>query len=174
MGSQVFTVRRIRRAGDRPSAPPPSAPGRAPPAQLARIAVVKRAPTEPGDRSVDAALASDTTLRQELRFATSPASCVLLADAAAHAIASGRVDRAERILEAALLEILAAQRSGASREVAIVDFALAQALALCEACEGRRRLRWIDYVHDFYDARRTPIPLEVADRLARAMQLAGP
>jgi hypothetical protein len=175
MGSHAFTVRQIRRAGDARKLPAIATPERPKGAPLARIAVRKVAAPEPADAGghrplVDPPL-SDRTQTQDGSVTRAAGSYLLIAEAASRAIALTRVERAEKILEAPLLEVLRAVKGGVPIEREIVEMAVEHALVLAERCEGKKRLRWVDYVHDLHDARRAPIPLQVADRLAHAMQL---
>jgi pSer/pThr/pTyr-binding forkhead associated (FHA) protein len=173
IGSQVFTVRQIRRVGDPRVVSPGSATAQARSAPLARIALQKRGPTDertPTIEHVPGSLpASPTTLGGDRGISRAYAAYRLIAEAAARAIATDRAERAEKVLEAPLNEVRTAIKRGASLEAEVIDFAVEQALALCASLKGARRHRWIDYVHELHEARRVPIPLEVADRLARAM-----
>ena len=157
-GAQALTVRRICRQGE--PDPPPYQPERAPKA-LARIAVTKRPISTEDGSAVAAAMG---TLLPNSGEVTRPMDAFrLIAEAAARAIETGRSERAEKILEAPLLEALATVRARGEIEEEIFDVAAQQGVMLAELTHNKR---WIDYVHDLYEARRRPLPLDVADRLS--------
>jgi pSer/pThr/pTyr-binding forkhead associated (FHA) protein len=166
LGSQALTVRAICRAGDaRISVPPVVAEASGAPSgrqALGKIAVQKRA--VPG---AEIHASANTTLNQSSAVGRPSGAFRLIVEAAGRAIASNHPERAEKILEAPLLDLLATLRAGRDVEREVLDLAVQQALALCEIT---RELRWADYVHDLYDQMRIPMPLPVADRLALAMQ----
>jgi hypothetical protein len=87
----------------------------------------------------------------------------LIAEAAARAVSTGRAERAEMILDAPLVEVMATLWSGTTVEPEILEIAVQQALLLTEITQKKR---WIDYVHDLYERSHRPLPLDVADRLA--------
>jgi pSer/pThr/pTyr-binding forkhead associated (FHA) protein len=155
IGSQAIVVLQIARAGQ-------AEPGRSvhKPAPLGRIAVQKQL------KSLDTADPT-TTLNQSSPLGRPISAFRMIAEAADLAIATHRADRAEKILEAPLLELLATLRAGLEVEGEIIDLAVQKALTLCEIT---RQKRWEDYVHDLYDRLRIPMPLDVADRLALVMQ----
>lgn len=158
LGSQALVVLQIARAGVE-RAPPVK------PAPLGRIAV-KKQPRQVAPPAYDPAGAT-TTLNPDSPLARPAGVFGMIAEAAAHAIATNRVEKAEKILEAPLEEVLDMLRRGREVEGEIIDVAVEQAVTLCEATRGAK---WADYVHDLYDAMRMPMPLAVADRLALAMQ----
>jgi hypothetical protein len=164
LGSQALTVLAICRAGERASAPPihPSTPSRQ---ALGKIAVQKLAVREGAPREELAT--ANTTLNQTSPLGRQSGAFRLIAEAAMRAIATNQPERAEKILEVPLLEVMSAIRGGFEVECEMIDLAVQQALALCEVT---RRKRWADYVHDLYDQMRLPMPLPVADRLILAMQ----
>jgi hypothetical protein len=160
LGAQALTVRRIRREGE-PSPTPYAVERALKPAPLARIAVAKRAVSTDDGGAVAEAL---STLNPNTTGVGRPLSAFrLIAEAADRAVATGRSERAQMILEAPLLEALATVRAGREIEPELLDIAAAQGVRLAELTHDKR---WIDYVHDLYEARRLPLPLAVADRLA--------
>jgi predicted component of type VI protein secretion system len=167
LGSQAMTVLQICRAGTAQVVGfVTSGPGRQPmKSALGKIAVTRRA--VPEEEALAEALAATTTLSQSSPFGRPVAAFRLIAEAASRAIATNRCERAEKILEAPLREVLSTLRAGLEVESEIVDIAVQQGLVLCEVT---RHLRWADYLHDLYDQMRLPMPLPVADRLALAMQ----
>jgi pSer/pThr/pTyr-binding forkhead associated (FHA) protein len=172
IGSQALTVIAILRSGEeeRPLTPPlgiTTGPRRSAlkSAPLARIAVQKRAVRETLS-PLDAASAL-TTINQISPLERSAEAFRMIAAAAMRAIATNRPEKAEKILEDPLLEVLATLRAGHEVDCDIVDLAVQQALCLCEIT---RQTKWASYVHDVYDQMRLPMPATVADRLAAAMQ----
>jgi pSer/pThr/pTyr-binding forkhead associated (FHA) protein len=132
---------------------------------LGRIAVARRAVSE--DEAIAEAVAATTTLTHSSPFGRPLAAFRLIAEAAARAIATNRSERAEKILEGPLREVLRTLRAGLEVEREIVDIAVVQALVLCEIT---RHPQLAEYLHDLYDQLRQPIPMAVADRMALAMQ----
>jgi pSer/pThr/pTyr-binding forkhead associated (FHA) protein len=168
LGSQALTVLQICRTGGAYVVGfVSSGLGRQPvkSAPLGKIAVTRRA--VPEEEALAEALAATTTLSQSSPFGRPVAAFRLIAEAASRAIATNRCERAEKILENPLLEVLSTLRAGLEVEGEILDIAVQQALVLCEIT---RHLRWADYLHDLFDQLRTPMPLPIADRLALAMQ----
>ena len=161
LGSLAITVRRICRAAapGGPASPLEHAPRTAP---LARIAVAKL-PVIKGDT---VSTASSTLSRTGTELRQPAAVFRLVAEAAGRAVAAGRVERAESILDVPLRDVMTALQAGTEVEAEILGIAEQQALLLAELT-GKGR--WIDYVHAFYEARRCPLPLDVADRLARVV-----
>jgi hypothetical protein len=159
LGSLAITVRQICRAGARAAqAVAPSVATKTAP--LARIAVAKRAVMRDGAVGTGAS----TLGRTGSELGRPAAVYHLVAEAAARAVAAGRAERAETILEAPLLDVMTALRAGTEVEAEILGIAEQQALLLAELT-GKGR--WVDYVHAFYEVRRRSLPLDVADRLAR-------
>jgi hypothetical protein len=158
LGSLAITVRQICRAAPGAGAP---ALDRAPRlATLAKIAVT-RLPAIKGDPVSTAGTTlgrTDSELRQ-------PAAVLrLVAEAAERAVAAGRVERAEAVLHAPLLDVMTALQAGTEVDAEVLWIAEQQALLLAELT-GKGR--WLDYVHALFELRRCPLPLDVADRLAR-------
>ncbi len=159
LGSQAITVRQICRArGPATSSPPADRMPRTSP--LAKIVVTRRPATE--DEA--AIMTAMSTLGPSSVDLGRPVTAYrLIAEAAGRAVATGRAERAEKILDAPLVEVMAMFRAGTEVEDEIVEIAVQQALLLAELTHKKR---WIDYVHEVYEVRRRPLPLDVADRLA--------
>jgi predicted component of type VI protein secretion system len=158
IGSEIILVRRIRRAGAASSIPP--GPKRA-----------KTAPTplhEPEDPTLSRAMRAATTLSHSL---APPGQAVeafgLVIEAGAKALAEGRAERAEKLLEPVLVEVLATLRAGIPVESGIVALAAEQAARLFLATH---KMPWLEYVYDLYDKLGAPIPPHVAALLAQAEQ----
>jgi len=112
-------------------------------------------------------LIATTTLNRVSPLGRPAATFRLIGEAATRAIEAGEAAKAEKILEAPLLELLAALRAGTSIEDEVIELAVPLALSLCEAT---REMRWADYLHALHDLLGRPLPFPVLDRLARAMR----
>jgi pSer/pThr/pTyr-binding forkhead associated (FHA) protein len=165
IGAQILVVAQVCRAGQ----PVPQRPAPHRGAPLGRIAVQRRSALETG--SFDAQASSTTTLNQGAPTGRPAGAWRMMAEAAARAIATGRAEKAEKLLEAPLQEVLETLRAGHEVECEVIDLAVQQALALCEHTSHGR---WDDFVHSLYDQMRIPMPLAVADQLALAMQRKKP
>jgi predicted component of type VI protein secretion system len=162
VGSQALTVLQICRAGAAPAVR--GAPRMA---ALGKIAVTRRA--VPADEAYAAQAATTTLGTTNAPFGRPIAAFRLIVEAAERAIATGRVERAEKILQDPLVEVLTTLREGSEVEHEIVEIAVQQALSLAEAT---RRPRWLDYVRDVYSELRMSVPAAVADRIAKAAKQA--
>ncbi len=145
LGSLALTVLQICRTNTPPTvvAIVSSGPGRAgvKSTALGRIAVARRAVSE--DEALAEAIAATTTLSHSSPFGRPLAAFRLIAEAAGRAIATNRAERAEKILEAPLREVVSTLRTGLEVEAEIIDIAVQQALVLCEITRHRR---WVDYL----------------------------
>jgi predicted component of type VI protein secretion system len=168
LGSLALTVQQICRINS-PAGAALGSPGTGRQAvkstALGRIAVARRAVSE--DEALAEAIAATTTLSHSSPFGRPVAAFRLIAEAASRAVATNRAERAEKILEAPLLEVLSTLRAGLEVETEIIEIAVQQALALCEIT---RHPQWVEYLHSLYDQLHKPMPLTVADRMALAMQ----
>lgn len=86
----------------------------------------------------------------------------LLGGVADKALAMGRAEEAERILQALLVDILTRARDGASIEPAIAETAAKYAARLGGATT---RGMWVDYVFELYKRLHTPLPAQIVDEL---------
>lgn len=86
----------------------------------------------------------------------------LLGGVADKALALGRAEEAERILQALLQEILRTSREGKPAEPNVVDQAARYATRIGGATG---KASWIDYVFDLYAALRRPAPATIVDEL---------
>jgi FHA domain len=162
IGSQAMVVAQICRAGQ--GARAIEKPQK--PTALGRVKVQKRAPLDTA-AFADALAANITTLSQTSPLGRPANAFQMISEAARHAIATGRPEKAEKILEVPLTEVLDMLRAGQEVEGEIVDIAVDGALRLVEVTPHER---WADYLHDLYDLLRMPMPLAVADRLVLAVQ----
>jgi hypothetical protein len=111
------------------------------------------APSSPGERISDPPTAEASRSRQSFQ---------LLGGVADKALAMGRADDAERILQALLLDVLARVRDGQPIEAATAESAAKYAARLGGATT---RGSWVDYVFDLYKRLKKPIPAAVVDEL---------
>jgi predicted component of type VI protein secretion system len=165
LGSLALTVQQICRVNTPVGYTPGTGRQAVKSTALGRIAVARRAVSE--DEALAEAIAATTTLSHSSPFGRPIAAFRLIAEAASRAIATNRAERAERILEAPLLEVLSTLRAGLEVESEIIDIAVQQALALCEIT---RHPQWVEYLHSLYDQLHKPMPMAVADRMVLAMQ----
>lgn len=86
----------------------------------------------------------------------------LLGGVADKALAMGRAEEAERILQALLLDIVARAKEGKPTEASIADQAARYAARIGGAIG---KASWIDYVFDLYAALRRPAPASIVDEL---------
>jgi len=86
----------------------------------------------------------------------------LLGGVADKALAMGRAEEAERILQALLIDILTRARDGAPIEPAIAETAAKYAARLGGATT---RGMWVDYVFELYRRLKTPLPAQIVDEL---------
>ncbi|MFO0587727.1 MAG: FHA domain-containing protein [Polyangiaceae bacterium] len=86
----------------------------------------------------------------------------LLGGVADKALALGRAEEAERILQALLQEILRTSREGKPAEPNVIDQAARYATRIGGATN---KASWIDYVFDLYAAVRRPAPAAIVDEL---------
>jgi hypothetical protein len=163
IGSQAMAVSQICRAGQAAPPRPIAAPTK--PTALGRIAVQKRAPLD--TTGVADAVSANTTMTQSSPLGRPTEAFRMIAEAAGLAIATNRAEKAEKILEVPLTEVLDSLRAGHEVEGEIIDIAVEQAIALVEITPDER---WADYLHALYDQLRMPMPLDVADRLVLAVQ----
>jgi hypothetical protein len=160
VGSQPFKVVEICRTSGPISTPGQHAGPRSAP--LARIAVIRKAVS--GDDDTSGTIPARTTQgREDGPFHRPHAIYALMAEAATRAIAEGRVQRAEKILEVALGDVLEDLRARRDVDDEIVDLAIQQALSLAEAT---RKRRWVEYVREVYAVLRMAVPAAVAARIA--------
>jgi pSer/pThr/pTyr-binding forkhead associated (FHA) protein len=164
IGSQAMVVAQICRAGQLAPARPIDKPIK--PTALGRMKVQKRAPLDTS-AFADALATGNTTLSQVAPLGLPAGALRMIAEAADRAIATHRPEKAEKILEVPLTEVLDTLRAGQDVEGEIIDIAVEEALRLVEITPHDR---WVDYVHGLYDLLRMPMPLAVADRLVLAVQ----
>jgi predicted component of type VI protein secretion system len=86
----------------------------------------------------------------------------LLGGVADKALAMGRAEEAERILQALLVDILTRARDGASIEPPIAEAAAKYAARLGGATT---KGIWVDYVFELYKRMKTPLPAQIVDEL---------
>lgn len=86
----------------------------------------------------------------------------LLAGVADKALAMGRAEEAERILQALLSEIGARAKEGKTVEPAVAEQAARYAARIGGATS---KAAWIDYVFDLYAAQKRPAPAGIVDEL---------
>ncbi len=86
----------------------------------------------------------------------------LLGGVADKALAMGRADDAERILQALLLDVITRARDGQTIEPAMAESAAKYAARLGGATT---RGSWVDYVFELYKRQKKPIPAAVVDEL---------
>ena len=86
----------------------------------------------------------------------------LLGGVADKALAMGRAEEAERILQALLLEIIARAKEGKSVEPGVAEQAARYAARIGGATN---KAAWIDYVFDLYGAQKRPAPASIVDEL---------
>ncbi len=86
----------------------------------------------------------------------------LLGGVADKALAMGRADDAERILQALLLDVITRARDGQTIEPAMAESAAKYAARLGGATT---RGSWVDYVFELYKRQKKPIPAQVVDEL---------
>ena len=91
----------------------------------------------------------------------------LLGGVADKALALGRAEEAERLLNTALLEVLEAARVGRNPTPSLVDVAARLAAKLATATA---KGAWADYVIELYDAQARPCPGPVIDELYSAFR----
>jgi predicted component of type VI protein secretion system len=86
----------------------------------------------------------------------------LLGGVADKALALGRAEEAERILQALLLDIL-----NRAREGAVIEPPIAEAAAKYAARLGGATTKgmWVDYVFELYKRLKTPLPAQIVDEL---------
>lgn len=112
------------------------------------------APTPgPGDRISDPPTADTARSRQSFQ---------LLGGVADKALAMGRVDEAERLLQALLLDVITRAREGQ-----VIDPTTAESAAKYAARLGGATTRgaWVDYVFELYKRLKKPIAAPVVDEL---------
>jgi len=189
LGSQAMTVVQIRRdhpPSERPRALSDVRTGERAPASesipIARLALrarsaeptVAKSPaavpviadlvlTTPEEDALDERMRAATTRGGSESFYRPVAAFRLIAEAARRAVSDQRPDRAEKILEVPLLEVLKALRAGKVVQLEILDLAAGEATMLYELT---RQARWADYVRVLFDRRGCPVPPALADRLA--------
>jgi hypothetical protein len=161
IGHQAMCVAQICRVGQ----PPRAIEKPTKPTALGRVKVQKRAPLDTA--AFADALSGNTTLSQTSPLGRPANAFQMISEAARHAIATGRPEKAEKILEVPLTEVLDMLRAKQDVEGEIIDIAVDGALALVEALPHDR---WGEYLGDLYDLLRMPMPLAVADRLVLAVQ----
>jgi len=86
----------------------------------------------------------------------------LLGGVADKALAMGRAEEAERILQALLLDILTRAREGQTIEPSIAETAAKYAARLGGATT---KGMWVDYVFELYKRMKTPLPAQIVDEL---------
>jgi len=86
----------------------------------------------------------------------------LLGGVADKALAMGRAEEAERILQALLQEISARAKEGKSVEPGVAEQAARYAARIGGATN---KAAWIDYVFDLYAAQKRPAPASIVDEL---------
>jgi pSer/pThr/pTyr-binding forkhead associated (FHA) protein len=86
----------------------------------------------------------------------------LLGSVADKALAMGRAEEAERILQTLLLDVLAKVKGGNLPDSDAIEQAARYAVRLAEATTSGR---WVDYVFELYGALSRPIPAPVVDEL---------
>lgn len=86
----------------------------------------------------------------------------LLGGVADKALAMGRAEEAERILQALLMEIIARAKEGKSVEPGVAEQAARYAARIGGATN---KAAWIDYVFDLYGAQKRPAPASIVDEL---------
>src|SRR5262249_18497078 len=86
----------------------------------------------------------------------------LLGGVADKALAMGRAEEAERILQALLLDILTRAREGQVIEASIAETAAKYAARLGGATT---KGMWVDYVFELYRRMKTPLPAQIVDEL---------
>jgi hypothetical protein len=86
----------------------------------------------------------------------------LLGGVADKALAMGRAEDAERILQALLLDVITRARDGQTIEPAMAESAAKYAARLGGATT---RGSWVDYVFELYKRQKKPIPAQVVDEL---------
>ncbi len=89
-------------------------------------------------------------------------SCPLLGGVAVKALAMGRAEEAERILQALLLDVITRARGGHPVEGSMAESAAKYAARLGGATT---RGSWVDYVFELYRRLKKPIPAAVVDEL---------
>ena len=89
-------------------------------------------------------------------------SFALLGGVADKALAMGRAEDAERILQALLLDVITRARDGQAIEPAMAESAAKYAARLGGATT---RGSWVDYVFELYKRQKKPIPAAVVDEL---------
>lgn len=89
-------------------------------------------------------------------------SFALLGGVADKALAMGRAEDAERILQALLLDVITRARDGQAIEPAMAESAAKYAARLGGATT---RGTWVDYVFELYKRQKRPIPAAVVDEL---------
>ena len=107
----------------------------------------------PGERIVDPPTVEAARSRQSFQ---------LLGGVADKALAMGRADDAERILQALLLDVITRARDGQPIEPAMAESAAKYAARLGGATT---RGAWVDYVFELYKRQKKPIPAAVVDEL---------
>src|SRR4029078_5415289 len=86
----------------------------------------------------------------------------LLGGGADKALAMGRAEEAERILQALLLDILTRAREGHTIEPSIAETAAKYAARLGGATS---KGMWVDYVFELYKRMKIPLPAQIVDEL---------
>lgn len=86
----------------------------------------------------------------------------LLGGVADKALAMGRAEEAERILQALLFDILNRAREGIAIEPSIAETAAKYAARLGGATT---KGMWVDYVFELYKRSKTPLPAQIVDEL---------
>ena len=107
----------------------------------------------PVERISDPPTADATRSRQSFQ---------LLGGVADKALAMGRAEDAERILQALLLDVITRARDGQPIESAVAESAAKYAARLGGATT---RGSWVDYVFELYKRQKKPIPAAVVDEL---------
>jgi predicted component of type VI protein secretion system len=106
-----------------------------------------------GDRISDPPTADASRSRQSFQ---------LLGGVADKALAMGRAEDAERILQALLLDVISRARDGQTIEPSMAESAAKYAARLGGATT---RGSWVDYVFELYKRQKKPIPAAVVDEL---------
>lgn len=109
---------------------------------------------------------SDETSIRSSPFTGDPAKRVnelsLVGSVAEKALALGRADDAERLLERPLRDVLVRSRGGRSVDAAVAQRAAALAVKLAG---GAQKGEWVDFAVELYTARRELLPQPVVDEL---------
>ncbi len=163
LGSQAMTVVQIRRDSQ------PGGPRSSPSVPIGRVALVAAPPAStapPADEPVDPSR-SATTRGGSASFYRPVAAFRLIVEAARRAVSEGHPERAEKILEVPLNEILRALSAGKVVDPEILDAAASEATMLCEVTH---RTQWVACVRELFGRQGLPIPAALAARIHAAMR----